>query len=255
MKYSPKFFKNTMPEWKRKKDSIVAQIFHRPISYVFSSIFAEMGLTPNQVSFISLIIAFATCACFFTGSKTGYLIGAILMNLWSIVDSADGNMARSIGAKPYGDFIDATSSYIIVGFIFPVLGLVVYQEGGLLVPAGTVWIIVVGAYASSCDTMARLFFQKMKSNTSEIQLKEMAEGKLTIQDVLNVPTASPSVFMRLFARIDSELSIGGWNLIAIVLCVILECLDLYIIFYAFYFPAIFLASMIYFIKKTGCLKK
>ena len=66
MKYSPKFFKETMPEWKRKKDPIIAQVVHRPVSFIFSSVFSEIGLTPNQVSFISLILAFATCACFFT---------------------------------------------------------------------------------------------------------------------------------------------------------------------------------------------
>ena len=57
MRYTPKFFNDTMPGWKRKKDSIVARYIHRPISFIFSSIFAEIGLTPNQVSFISLIVS------------------------------------------------------------------------------------------------------------------------------------------------------------------------------------------------------
>ena len=118
MKYSPKFFHDTMPEWKRKKDPFIAKIIHRPISFLFSSIFAEWGLTPNQVSFISLIIAFITCLLFFSTKVSILILAAILMNIWSITDSADGNMARSIGGKPYGDFIDATSSYYMVGFMF-----------------------------------------------------------------------------------------------------------------------------------------
>lgn len=255
MKYSPKFFHDTMPEWKRKKDPLVARVFHRPISFLFSSFFCEIGLTPNQVSFISLIIAFAVCGCFLTGNKVWYLIGAILMNIWSITDSADGNMARSVGGKPYGDFIDATSSYAMVGFIFPVLGWAIYREGGLLIPAGAAWIILIGAYTSSCDTMVRLFFQKMKNNTSEIQMKEIADGKLTAQEVLEEANVPKSTFMKLFTRVDSELSMGGWNLVAILLCVIFDCLDLYVLFYALYYPAIFVASTIYLIKKTGCLKK
>lgn len=56
------------------------------------------------------------------------------MNIWLITDSADGNMARSVGGKPYGDFIDATSSYAMVGFIFPGLGWAIYKDGGLIVP-------------------------------------------------------------------------------------------------------------------------
>lgn len=255
MKYSPKFFNDTMPEWKRKKDPLVARVFHRPISFYFSSIFCEIGLTPNQVSFISLIIAFATCGCFLTGNKMWYFVGAVLMNVWSITDSADGNMARSVGGKPYGDFIDATSSYAMVGFIFPALAWAIYKEGGMFVSAGAAWIIIVGAYTSSCDTMSRLFFQKMKSNTSEIQMKKIAAGELTAKEILAEANEPKGLFMRLFVRIDSELSMGGWNLVGIVICVLFDCLDLYVLFYAIYFPAIFIMSTIYLIKKTGCLKK
>lgn len=255
MKYTAKFFHDTMPEWKRKKDPLIAQVFHRPISFWFSSFFCEMGLTPNQVSFISLIIAIITCGCFLTGNKICYLIGAILMNIWSITDSADGNMARSVGGKPYGDFIDATSSYAMVGFIFPALGWAIYRDGGLFISAGAAWIILIGAYTSSCDTMARLFFQKMKNNTFELQMKEISDGKLTTQEVLKEASVQKSTFMKLFTRVDSELSMGGWNLLAILLCVLFNCLDLYVLFYALYYSSIFVASTIYLIKKTGCLKK
>ena len=253
MKYSPKFFKETMPEWKRKKDPIIAQVVHRPVSFIFSSVFSEIGLTPNQVSFISLILAFATCACFFTGSKVWYLVGAILMNIWSITDSADGNMARSLGGKPYGDFIDATSSYAMVGFLFPALAFAVFNKGGTLIPAGSVSIVVIGAYTSISDTMTRLFFQKMKSDSTEIQLKMVTEKKLTVNQILE--TKEKSAFMKLFTRVDAELSMGGWNLLAIILCVIFDFIDLYIIFYALYYPSVFLVSTVYMIKQTGCLKK
>lgn len=255
MKYSPNFFKETMPEWKRKKDPFIAKIFHRPISFVFSSIFAEIGLTPNQVSFISLIIAVLTCFCFFIHSNYWYLLGAILMNLWSITDSADGNMARSIGGKPYGDFIDATSSYFMVGFIFPILAYDVYRDGGLIISQGNAWIILVGAYTGLCDTMARLFFQKEKNNNYEILLEKIDRNEITIKDINDQKNLPKSKFMRLFTRIDSELSMGGWNLIAILVCVIFKCLDLYVLFYSLYFPIIFIFSTIYLIKKTKCLKK
>ena len=255
MKYSPHFFKTTMPEWKRKKDPFIAKIFHRPISFIFSSVFAEIGLTPNQVSFISLIIAVLTCTCFFIHSKSWYLIGAILMNLWSITDSADGNMARSIGGKPYGDFIDATSSYFMVGFIFPILAYDVYRDGGFIINQGNTLIILVGAYTGLSDTMARLFFQKEKNNTFEILLDKIARSEVTVKEIQNQKKSPKSKFMQLFIRIDSELSMGGWNLVAILICVIFNCLDLYVLFYALYFPLIFILSTFYLIKKTRCLEK
>lgn len=255
MRYSPKFFRDTMPDWKRKKDPIIARIFHRPISYVFSSIFCEIGLTPNQVSFISLIISFLTCGCFMLHNKTCYLVGAILMNLWSITDSADGNMARSVGGKPYGDFIDATSSYAMVGFLFPALGWAVYVDGGLLISTGTAWIILIGAYTSISDTMARLFFQKMKNNTFEIKNNKEVSNKLVIDEPKEASAISQGKLMRIFTRVDSELSMGGWNLVAIVICSLFNCLDIYVLFYAIYYPTIFAVSTLYLIKKTKCLKR
>lgn len=244
-----------MPEWKRKKDPFIAQVFHRPISFVFSSLFCELGLTPNQVSFISLIIAIVTCLCFAMENKNWYIVGAIMMNLWSVTDSADGNMARSIGSKPYGDFIDATSSYVMVGFIFPVLGVAVYRYGGMFIPEKCIWIVIAGAYASSSDTMARLFFQKMKSNAAEIRLGEMRRGELSLEEYIKSEDVYESKAMKFFVRIDAELSMGGWNLVAIILCVIFNCLDIYILFYVLYYPAVFVVMAFYLIKKTECLKK
>lgn len=252
MKYSPKFFNDTMPEWKRKKDSIVARYFHRPISFCFSSLFCEMGLTPNQVSFISLIIAFLACGSFLVHNKAFYIIGAILINLWSVIDSADGNMARSLGGKPYGDFIDATSSYALVGFMFPAIAVAAYRDGGFLIEAGNATIIYIGALTSACDTMSRLFFQKMKNNTLEISMEKIKNGEVFDDLSENMKI---SKLGKIQTIIDSELGIGGWCMIAIFVCIFMNCLDLYVIFYALYYGAFFVFSTLYLIKKTGCLRK
>lgn len=251
MKYSAKLFRDTMPEWKRKKDSIVARYFHRPISFYFSSIFSSIGLTPNQVSFISLIIAFLACACFLVDNKKFYILGAILINLWSITDSADGNMARTLGGKPYGDFIDATSSYALVGFMFPAIAVAVYRGGGIFFEAGNAIIIYIGAIVSASDTMSRLFFQKMKNNTMEINIERIKKGE-KIEDLSE--TMKESKIGKIQTIIDSELGIGGWCMVAIFICILTRSLDLYILFYALYYVGFFIFSLIYMIRKTKCLK-
>lgn len=247
MKYSPKFFRDSIPDWKRKKDPIIGRIFHRPVSYWFSSFFASFGLSANQVSFISLLVALVTCICFIPDSIEWHLLGAVLMNLWTILDNADGNIARAIGGRPYGDFIDATSSYALVGFMLPVLGYTAYISGGILFMPGNPVMILIGAFAGLFDTMMRLFYQKMKNNTYELIKKEgntddkiieRREGKLA----------------KFQSRIEAELGIGGWNTIAIFICIVAGALDLYVLFYFAFNGVLFLASTIYMIKKTGCLK-
>lgn len=245
MRYTPKFFNDTMPEWKRKKDSIVARYIHRPISFIFSSIFAEIGLTPNQVSFISLIVAVIACSCFLVSNKIACIIGAIMVNLWSIMDSADGNMARSIGGKPYGDFIDATSSYFLVGFMLPALGWSVYCQGGFIFQKNDGLIVLIGAIAGISDTMMRLFYQKMKCNSYELQNEE---------HMMEYSQNSKSKLSKIHTIIESELGLGGWNMIAILMCALTTSFDLYIIFYLVFYGGMFLSSTVYLIKKTGCLR-
>lgn len=247
MKYSPKFFKDTLPEWKRKKDSLVARYIHRPISFYFSSLFALLGWTPNHVSFLSLIVAIIACACFLPARREWHLIGALLVNLWSVLDSADGNMARSLGGLPYGEFIDATSSYVLVGFMFPAIAVTVFRTGGLLFQAGNFWIIYLGALASSCDTMMRLFLQKAKNTAYESKCEK---GEATMSS-----TIRSGRIAKLQERIDSELGLGGWNMIAIVICTLTRSLDLYVLFYALFYSIQFVASAVYLIRKTGCLKR
>lgn len=246
MKYTAAFFKDTMPDWKRKKDSLIARYFHRPISFYFSSFFAEIGLTANQVSFISLIIAIIACVLFLFDNRFAHISGAVLINIWSITDSADGNMARSIGGKPYGDFIDATSSYVMVGFLLPILGWSTYRNGGWLFQQGDGLIILVGAIAGISDTMSRLFFQKMKCNTFEQKADGIASSENGVSE--------DSTIKRLYNRIESELGLGGWNMPAILICASLRSLDLYVVFYAFYYGVMFIVSTCYLIKKTNCLR-
>ena len=252
MKYSPKFFKDTMPEWKKKKDPIVARFIHRPISFVFSCIFVEMGLTPNQVSFISLIIAFFSVLLFASTNAVVLIIAFILLNLWSITDSADGNMARSLGGKPYGDFIDATSSYFLYGMMFLPLGYSVFKTGGFFVKAGTPEIIVLGALAGSLDTMTRLFFQKMKNNAYELCMAEMEKGTRQKEDITD---RSQSRIGKLQARFDGEFTCGGTvHLTILLISILTKSLDCYIGIYFLYSVMTFLVSIVYLIKKTGCLK-
>lgn len=255
MEYNYNFFKKSMPDWKKKKDPLVARIFHRPISFWASAVFVKIGLTPNRVSFISFIIAVISCLLFFSTNKMILLFSAILINIWSITDSADGNMARALGGQPFGDFIDAISSYYLVGFMFVPMAYSVYMTGGIWCEKHNVIILIIAALTSSCDTMTRLFFQKMKNNAYEIKIKELESNTNNVVNTDEVIDRSKSVIGKLQIKIDSELSMGGWNLILIFPCIIFNALDIYILFYFLYYGLTFCASIPYLIYKTKCLKK
>lgn len=162
MNYTPKYFKENLPEWKRKKDPILSRIFYRPVSFLFSSLFCHIGWTANMVSYFSALIAIIACVCFVFGAP---IAGAILINIWLILDCSDGNIARSVKKEHYGDFADAMSSYICVGLMFVCIGFNVYQTGGIIFYAESPWIILLGALAGSSDSLMRLIYQKYLHST------------------------------------------------------------------------------------------
>ena len=53
MKYTPKYFYDNLPAWKRKKDPILSRLFYRPASFLTASIFSNLGIGANTVSYYS----------------------------------------------------------------------------------------------------------------------------------------------------------------------------------------------------------
>ena len=56
MKYTAKYFKDNMPEWKRKKDAFVVQKFYRPLSFYGSSFAANHGIKPEEEEEVTAIV-------------------------------------------------------------------------------------------------------------------------------------------------------------------------------------------------------
>lgn len=237
MKYSPKYFKENMPEWKRKKDPILPRIFYRPISFVLSSIVAEFGIMANTVSHFSTIIAIISCVCFVIPNYIVNIVGAILINVWLLLDCTDGNLARSVKKQPFGEFADAISSYILVGFMCTAMGISVYFNGGLLIGKGCIWIVLCGALASSSDSLMRLIHQKYKNTETEL----INEEKNKSNDIKSVS---------LIGRIEEALGIGGDLPLFILLGTIFKALDIIVLYCLAFYGSMFILSTSIYVSKA-----
>ena len=86
-------------------DGFVSRYLNRRISRPVSRLLAHTPVTPNQVSFISLAVAFASCAAFVYGHN---IPGALLAQLSSIVDGIDGDLARAKNVtSSFGGYMDS----------------------------------------------------------------------------------------------------------------------------------------------------
>lgn len=244
MQYSFSYFKNNMPAWKRKKDPVLSKIFYRPISFFTASICAKMGIMANTVSYISIIVAIAACALFVVpGNYYAHIAGAILINIWLIMDCTDGNLARGVKKQPFGEFADGVSSYILVGLMCIAMSMAVFFSGGAVFAKGNPWIILLGALASISDTMMRLIYQKYTN------VKRDMEDKLIIpsekdehKNVANVGS--------LKSRLENELGVGGILPIFIMLATIFDFLDVVVLYCTVYYGGACVVSSISFIRKA-----
>ncbi|MFF4415189.1 CDP-alcohol phosphatidyltransferase family protein [Streptosporangium sp. NPDC001559] len=104
---------------------------------------ARRGLTPNQVTLISIALGVASAACFATGARPGMIAGAILIYFAFVFDCVDGQVARY--ARKFGvlgAWLDATFDRFKEYVVFA--GLAV---GAAVSGVGDVWTLALTAIA------------------------------------------------------------------------------------------------------------
>lgn len=233
--YSIRFFYNSLPAWKKKKDPILSKVFYRPLSFVFASFCAKHGISANTVSYISTIEAVIACSFFLFGTYTCNIIGAILINVWLLMDCIDGNLARAVKKQPFGEFADASSSYVLVGLMGICIGFSVYVQGGCFVAPGCKWMLLLGAIASSSDTLMRLTYQKYKN----VERKMADLGVLEVEHENRIDSAHVGSFR---VRVENEFGIGGILPFASLICAIFNALDIFVIYCFCYYGSALLVS-------------
>ena len=243
MKYTFSQMKNSMPAWKRKKDPVLTKVFYRPVSFALASICANHGISANTISYLSAIVAIVGSALFIPQDYMCHIIGALLFNVWIIMDCIDGNLARCVRKQPFGEFADSMSSYILVGTMGAPMGIAAYYDGGLVIPAGSMWLILLGAIASSSDSLMRLIYQKYKN----IERKMADMGVVEVGYDLRNDTNQVGSFR---VRVENELGIGGILPFAILAGTIFRALDIVVIFCALYYGASFVVSVLMFSRKA-----
>lgn len=244
MKYSYKYFKNGLPEWKRRKDPLIAQIFYRRVSFAIAAICANLGIGANAVSYFSAFIAIIACSLFVVNNSTANLWGAILVNIWLILDCVDGNLARSYKKQIFGEFADGISSYILVALMCTAISIPVYFNGGIFIQAGNPFIIVLGALASTSDTLMRLIYQKYKM--SEYELIE--QGRLPPKPPKD--NASPREKFSLVKRIEEELGVGGILPLILLVATLYNALDIVVLYCVCFYGAMCIVSTLIHIRKA-----
>ena len=107
---------------------------------------AKVGLSPNKVTFLGLIISGATAWWLSIGD---FLVGGILLLVAAVMDMADGALARRFGqASPRGALLDSTIDRVAEAVVF--LGLLVYYVDPVSVPeVALINVALIGSFMVS----------------------------------------------------------------------------------------------------------
>ena len=97
----------------------IARYINLQLGKKLANFFAKVGFSPNQLTFISLVVGILAGFCLGSNVYVFLLLGAILVQLHCTLDFADGHLARLKGlSSGYGAFLDGIVNKIVESFCY-----------------------------------------------------------------------------------------------------------------------------------------
>lgn len=204
VKITLKQIKDSLPSEKNISDSLWTRYILRPVSVPVSWVCLRLGLSANAVSYLSALFCIIGGILFGSGVFLWSVIGALLFNLFAILDCVDGNMARVTNTSgPYGAWADALGGYIAYTVVLISLGV---ASGPLEVSffsfsIGSEILVLFGGLGAAANLLMRVIYQNYKNIAPEgsgnarksINLEKMLSENLGITGIL-MPLTLISLF-------------------------------------------------------------
>ncbi len=167
--------KKTMTEEKKEeaKHDLFSFYIGRPLTYLLTIPFLYTSITPNTVTFISIVMSIVGFVlCCFVHTKSLLLLAWFFFFMWSMFDGVDGNIARY--RKQYsklGTVYDTMGGYIAIMLMFFGAGIAAshthcYFDKFLTINKEL--YIILGGLSSLLDILPRLMMHYMKSTLGDI---------------------------------------------------------------------------------------
>ena len=120
----------------------------RPIAFVFVKLFYPTSITPNQVSFMTIIVGIISAYLFSQGTVTCFVIAGSLYFFCMVLDCVDGMIARlKNSGTAVGRIIDGFADYIVGISVY--IGMGIGFDKGLInldfLPINHWWFMVIAA--------------------------------------------------------------------------------------------------------------
>jgi 1L-myo-inositol 1-phosphate cytidylyltransferase / CDP-L-myo-inositol myo-inositolphosphotransferase len=149
-------------------DSFMDRLITRFLSRQFTRILLKTSMTPNQITFLSLMIGLGSAWYFYQGTYFSGLIGSLLLLISAWVDCTDGEIARlKFMETPWGARFDIICDNIVHCIVFFSIGMGVFfaTEDSLYILYGG--LAVFGSLASFMTLGSTIMENKQISGKGE----------------------------------------------------------------------------------------
>jgi phosphatidylglycerophosphate synthase len=184
--------------------------FTRPVASLIVRAVFRTSVTPNQITYVSFIFGLGAAASFFGGSYLYFILGGALFQFHSIIDCADGQLARAKNLQSrYGAYLDIFLDRIID--IFILVGIVV----GYYRYSQKHFYFILGLIAFLFYNLAVILYYILRQYQEFKKMGDQAEGR------------GFAVFVILFLSLLNRLEVF------IILCAVLSVIYFFDLLYVF----------------------
>lgn len=236
--------------WKREYEKYLplSRFVFRPIGFLLTWLAIRIGLTTEEVSWLSGLAGLIAYICLMSGQEGLLLIGIGFLYIFNLLDCVDGCIARTMKTEnPYGKFLDISMGWIDMGF-WAVIGTMVYRHPKFLCYSdpfsyGTIFWLAVGGltcYFSNLFKYIEGTFDKcMRNDWNNIKTKKNRDlmdkpenGK--IKEVSH-SKANLSPVMAIIRKLNHNLRVRETTYFFLLLAYLCRVIDFLLIAYLFYY--------------------
>ncbi len=174
--------KKLLASLRKRGDGPVSRYLNRPLSLALTSVLLNLQVTPNQMTVVANL--FGVLGVWFVWQKTwtGVAVGAVLVNVQSVLDGCDGEIARlKFASSRFGEWLDnVLDDHVNVGYglalgiaTAALLDQPIYRWLGIAAAVGfsmynvTVYAQLALVHRSGSPTAFRWWYQKSRGPLEE----------------------------------------------------------------------------------------
>ena len=143
----------------------MARRIARPVALRVTRLVLPLGIGAHFVTVVAMLVGLMAAVALAHGSRAGLIGGAVLLQLWYLLDHVDGQVARYRGtASLSGVYLDYLMHYVVhaacpfgLGW-----GLFVRTAEPLWFLAGALWSMGTILQGLATDCRLKAFFQRLK---------------------------------------------------------------------------------------------